>query len=224
MKTPIGLVFAICLSSSGAALAQTPAQAPAPAPTASDYANALMSLDCPSCEAKVETLRGFSLASPSTSHAPPAAAPRPSAASPTTATATPQHRTGAQAPTRLASATAPKVTPVVSANDLMITFERGSSALAPAGAANAKTFAEALNDPRLAGLSFLIIGHTDATGSAEHNMTLSEQRAEAVKAYLVQQGVDAARLQTKGYGSQQLAVPAAPGAAANRRVEVKRIG
>ncbi|MFL5297546.1 MAG: OmpA family protein, partial [Phenylobacterium sp.] len=101
---------------------------------------------------------------------------------------------------------------------------RGSAELTEEGAANARNFAAALNDPRLVGLTFQIVGHTDATGSADRNLLLSEQRAEAVKAFLVKQGVDAARLQTKGMGSQDLAVPEAPEAAANRRVEVKRAG
>ncbi len=113
--------------------------------------------------------------------------------------------------------------PRVSANDLMITFQRGSAELTDQGAANARSFAGALKDPRLTNLSFLIIGHTDASGSADRNLTLSERRAESVKAFLVQQGVDAERLQTKGYGARQLAVPSSPEAAANRRVEVKRI-
>ncbi|MFN8417083.1 MAG: OmpA family protein [Cytophagaceae bacterium] len=43
-------------------------------------------------------------------------------------------------------------------------------------------------------------GHTDNQGSADGNQTLSEQRVEAVKAYLVSKGVDEKRISTKGYG------------------------
>jgi OmpA-OmpF porin, OOP family len=70
-----------------------------------------------------------------------------------------------------------------------------------------------------------IEGHTDGSGAAAHNQTLSEQRAASVKAYLVTQGVDAARLQTAGFGASR---PVADngselGRAQNRRVElVKR--
>jgi OOP family OmpA-OmpF porin len=106
----------------------------------------------------------------------------------------------------------------------MITFKLGSSELTEQGANNARNFANALSDPRLAGQAFLIIGHTDATGSSDRNMVLSEQRADAVKAFLVKQGIDAGRLQTKGMGSEDLALPAAPAAPANRRVQVKRAG
>ncbi len=43
-------------------------------------------------------------------------------------------------------------------------------------------------------------GHTDNVGDALLNMKLSEQRAEAIKKYLVKRGIDAKRLKTKGYG------------------------
>lgn len=46
----------------------------------------------------------------------------------------------------------------------------------------------------------LIEGHTSSEGSDEMNMTLSQQRADSVKAYLVSKGVDASRLETKGFG------------------------
>lgn len=43
-------------------------------------------------------------------------------------------------------------------------------------------------------------GHTDNTGVAEDNQSLSQQRAEAVKKYLTDKGIDSARLSAKGYG------------------------
>jgi outer membrane protein OmpA-like peptidoglycan-associated protein len=75
------------------------------------------------------------------------------------------------------------------------------------------------------GWKLTIEGHTDASGSAAHNQALSEQRAAAVKAYLVSQGVDAARLTTAGFGSSRAVADNASelGRAQNRRVElVKR--
>lgn len=75
-------------------------------------------------------------------------------------------------------------------------------------------------------LSLEVIGHTDNTGTAAANLTLSRQRAEAVKAWLVKtHAIDAARLATSGRGDT---VPVADnttdaGRAQNRRVElVKR--
>jgi outer membrane protein OmpA-like peptidoglycan-associated protein len=46
-------------------------------------------------------------------------------------------------------------------------------------------------------------GHADKRGSVAYNMTLSERRAERVKSFLVEQGISAANLETKGFGKQQ---------------------
>jgi outer membrane protein OmpA-like peptidoglycan-associated protein/uncharacterized protein YidB (DUF937 family) len=51
-----------------------------------------------------------------------------------------------------------------------------------------------------AGASIEIAGHTDNTGDPASNLTLSQQRAEAVQSYLVQHGVPATMLTAKGYG------------------------
>jgi len=48
-----------------------------------------------------------------------------------------------------------------------------------------------------------ISGHTDSTGSETHNMILSENRAKAVRDYLVQAGIAASRLNYRGYGAAQ---------------------
>jgi len=64
-------------------------------------------------------------------------------------------------------------------------------------------------------------GHTDNSGTPEHNQLLSEQRAEAVRAWLVQHGVSADRLIAKGYGQTKPLVPNVTAAyrAQNRRVQ-----
>ena len=66
-----------------------------------------------------------------------------------------------------------------------------------------------------------IAGHTDNTGDPTKNMKLSQDRADAVKTYLVSKGVDESRLQTAGYGdTKPIASNAKPaGRALNRRVE-----
>jgi len=70
-------------------------------------------------------------------------------------------------------------------------------------------------------LKFEIDGHTDNSGNADHNMTLSQQRADAVKTQLVSMGIDASRLTTKGFGdTKPIDTNDTPeGKANNRRVE-----
>jgi outer membrane protein OmpA-like peptidoglycan-associated protein len=53
------------------------------------------------------------------------------------------------------------------------------------------------------GLKIEISGHTDNTGSATINETLSQSRAEAVVTYLSSKGIQSARLTAKGYGSSK---------------------
>jgi OOP family OmpA-OmpF porin len=74
-----------------------------------------------------------------------------------------------------------------------------------------------------AGVTVEVAGHTDASGTAATNQTLSQQRAEAVVAALVAKGVPAQRLVAHGYGSTQPRVQGrgAQADAANRRIEFK---
>jgi OmpA-OmpF porin, OOP family len=69
-----------------------------------------------------------------------------------------------------------------------------------------------------------IEGHTDASGTADHNQTLSEQRAAAVKAYLVKAGIAADRLTTTGFGATKPVSTntTSLGRSQNRRVEVAK--
>lgn len=68
-----------------------------------------------------------------------------------------------------------------------------------------------------------ISGHTDSAGGYEHNVDLSQRRAESVKNYLIDAGVDGERIETRGAGPNE---PIATndtkdGRAENRRIEVK---
>lgn len=70
-----------------------------------------------------------------------------------------------------------------------------------------------------------MVGHTDSQGSYAHNLTLSDQRAQAVKAELVKRGVAEARLSTAGAG---MMAPVATnsteeGRAKNRRVALVKL-
>ena len=72
------------------------------------------------------------------------------------------------------------------------------------------------------GLNLMVEGHTDNTGSAEFNQKLSEQRADSVRQYLVQQGIGAPRISAQGLGETQPRVPndSAANRQLNRRVEL----
>ncbi len=67
-----------------------------------------------------------------------------------------------------------------------------------------------------------VVGHTDGTGNPEHNMTLSQRRAQSVGTYLVDHGVKSARLTTEGRGQTQPVASNATedGRTQNRRVEI----
>ncbi len=70
-----------------------------------------------------------------------------------------------------------------------------------------------------------VYGHTDSDGSDAYNQTLSERRAASVADYLGANGVQRARLATRGFGElQPVATNATPeGKAQNRRVEIKLV-
>jgi len=68
-----------------------------------------------------------------------------------------------------------------------------------------------------------ISGHTDSRGGYEHNVDLSQRRSEAVKAFLVENGIDATRIETRGAGPNEpiQSNDTQVGRAENRRIEVK---
>ena len=72
------------------------------------------------------------------------------------------------------------------------------------------------------GLVIEVGGHTDNEGSDESNMVLSQDRAEAVKKYLVNKGINSKRIVAKGYGESQPIAEneTANGRALNRRTEI----
>ncbi len=70
-------------------------------------------------------------------------------------------------------------------------------------------------------VTVIIEGHTDDRGPADFNRTLSQQRADAVRDYLVKKGVATERFETKGFGPDRPVQPntTSEGRAANRRVD-----
>jgi outer membrane protein OmpA-like peptidoglycan-associated protein len=111
--------------------------------------------------------------------------------------------------------------------NLSIDFQPGSAALTPQAMAALDQLGQALTSPQLAAYNFKIAGHTDTVGDPATNQTLSEQRAAAVKSYLMTKfGVADARLQAVGLGETDLLVPTPPQTPSqlNRRVQIINLG
>jgi len=99
-------------------------------------------------------------------------------------------------------------------------FATGRSDLRPGGATSLDKLVVFLNE--YPDRNVAIEGHTDDVGSLGMNQTLSQQRADSVRSYLVQQGIQSRRLTASGMGETQ---PIADnlsdsGRQQNRRVEV----
>ncbi len=105
-----------------------------------------------------------------------------------------------------------------------IKFDTGKATIKPESYDLLNRLAEVANQCSATRLE--IAGHTDASGNPAFNRFLSQSRAEAVRQYLIQQGVDADRLIAKGYGSEHPIADnaTAGGRAMNRRVEIIIIG
>lgn len=112
---------------------------------------------------------------------------------------------------------APDANPSLS---LLIQFDFNSSTVKPESQQALNNLAQALKSKELLGSKFAVEGHTDAKGSADYNLKLSQQRADAVRSFLVSNGVMDARLAAVGKGSTELANSADPLAAENRRVRI----
>lgn len=104
--------------------------------------------------------------------------------------------------------------------DTGILFDVDSYTLKDAAKSNIKELSRVLQ--KYEDTNILIEGHTDNTGTDEHNMTLSEKRADAVADYAKTLGVLGTRMAIKGYGESQPVKDneTEAGRKANRRVEI----
>lgn len=109
---------------------------------------------------------------------------------------------------------------------ILVTFDSGimfdvdSYGLKAATRANLDKMAETMKEYDKT--EIIVMGHTDATGSDEHNQKLSENRAAAVSRFLQENGITAKRVTTKGFGEQKPVASnnTASGREQNRRVEI----
>jgi len=105
--------------------------------------------------------------------------------------------------------------------DLEIKFEFNSAQISRAAMSDMDALGKALSAPALKGSSIVLAGHTDAVGGEDFNQDLSERRADAVKAFLVEKyRLAPENLLTTGYGKTRLKDNSNPRAAENRRVEI----
>lgn len=107
---------------------------------------------------------------------------------------------------------------------LLITFETNSAVLTARSKEQLDVVAAALKNDRLKAFGFDVEGHADPRGSAEGNQTLSQQRAESVRNYLVAtHGLSESRLRAVGKGDAEVLNTKDVAAAENRRVTIVTI-
>ena len=104
---------------------------------------------------------------------------------------------------------------------LLITFETNSADLTPGAKKQLDVVAAALKNNKLSEYAFNVEGHADPRGTHDMNLSLSQQRAESVRGYLISaHGIDAKRLKAVGKGDSELMNADNPAAIENRRVTI----
>ena len=118
-----------------------------------------------------------------------------------------------------------RMNPMLPAASFNVDFGYKSSSIKPGSEPLLDRLGEAITDPSLRGSRYIIVGHTDAAEGREDDLALSEQRAAAVRDYLVKKfGVPPNRLVSLGFGKGRPREPSNPLSSANRRVEIVNVG
>lgn len=108
---------------------------------------------------------------------------------------------------------------------IAVQFDFNSARIRPDSFRAVGLMADALYHPYLQGYRFLIVGHTDGKGDRAYNLKLSQQRADAIRAALINPfGISSSRIEAVGLGEEQLLNRSNPEAAENRRVQLINIG
>jgi outer membrane protein OmpA-like peptidoglycan-associated protein len=105
--------------------------------------------------------------------------------------------------------------------DLEVFFDYDSAAITGEALPILDKLGAALNSDKLKGSVFMVAGHTDAHGSADYNLGLSNARARSVREFLIKKyHIAPDQLVAVGFGEEQLKNPEDPDAGENRRVQV----
>jgi outer membrane protein OmpA-like peptidoglycan-associated protein len=106
-----------------------------------------------------------------------------------------------------------------------IQFDEDAAVVRPDSYRVLGRIADTLTHPSLLGYKFLIVGHTPSTGRRDHNLTLSQRRADVIRDVLVNTfKLSSKRLQSIGLGEEQLMDRARPTAPINAHVHLMTVG
>ena len=106
-----------------------------------------------------------------------------------------------------------------------VVFDPDSAIVRPASYQMLGSIADALYDPKLRPFRFLIVDHVESAGRRDHNLTLSQRRAESIRDVLVSTfKVSPKRLTALGLGEEQLQDVNRPASPANARAQIIAVG
>lgn len=106
-----------------------------------------------------------------------------------------------------------------------VVFDPDSSLIRPASYQTIGSIADALTDPRMRPYRYLIVDHVESAGRRDHNLILSQRRADSIRDVLVNNfKVQPKRLLALGLGEEQLQDVNRPASPANARVQIIAFG
>lgn len=215
LKTGVA-VLPLCLAVSGSLLAQTSTDLRGVEdPSQCEIYQAIGRALPPEC-ATAPLTRGLGLDDEETAAPASPTAPAPAAGSPGVAVGEPSPQRP-RPPRPAPDAPAPQVKEGV----FTLQFKLNSVELTPQARSVLDKVAVVMNDPASRGAKFIIKGFTDASGTAEANMRLSQGRADAARLYLINvRGVAASMVFAEGRGETGLLPGLDPNSPWHRRVEI----
>jgi len=152
-------------------------------------------------------------------HAPTVATPQPAAPTATGATKKPAYYSSN---TKAAKKVYAPVQQPTGELTMQVRFALGSAELTPDAKVELGKYVQAMQSSQLAGMKFVIQGHTDSSGKRATNLDLSQRRAQSVVDYLAANGVSQDRLQAQGFGPDKPVPGLSKASSLNRRVELVR--